>query len=410
MALFSNPKLKFRPAGVRRGIDFLLGRIIKPMYNLVLCLRRAVSIAGFALAATVLAHAQGPNAAGKTAEQVYKNIQVLKGTPADQLNQSMHLIEGATGLDCTYCHIEGAFDKDDKKPKETARKMMQMVIDINKSTFGGQQMVTCYTCHRGSPEPLAVPLLPTKTPLTPEEEEIKIALPSVDEILAKYVEGLGGQQAIQKITSRIITGTQYIPSGPGGSVPVPATVERDQKAPNMLVNIYHTGAYTISDGFDGTKAWAQNPQGVVADAAAIDQGRAKRDADFYLPLNLKQQYPTMRVQGIERVNDRDAYVVMGIPQGERPERLYFDTQTGLLLRKQTTLPTQAGNSPYQVDYADYRDTGSGVKFPFLITMNPASERTVLFVTATIHVTGVKDNATIDNSKFAKPASKPAPAQ
>jgi photosynthetic reaction center cytochrome c subunit len=374
-------------------------------------LRLVVTVAGFALAATLLAHAQGPqNPEGKTAEQVYKNIQVLKGTPADQITQSMHLIEGATGLDCTFCHVEGAFEKDDKAPKATARKMMQMVQDLNKNSFGGQQMVTCYTCHRGSPDPRNVPTLPTNAPITPEQEETKVALPTVDQILAKYVEGLGGREAIQKITSRVITGTQYIPTGPGGGVPVPATIERDQKTPNLVVSVYHTATFTISEGFDGTKAWAQNPQGRVTEPAAIDQERAKRDADFYLPLNLKQQYTTMTVTGVERVNDRDTYVLVGNPRGDLPERLYFDTQTGLLLRKATALATPAGNSPSQIDYADYRDTGSGVKFPYLINMYPANARTVLWGTATIHITAVKDNAPVDNAKFAKPEPKPAAAQ
>jgi hypothetical protein len=107
------------------------------------------------------------------------------------------------------------------------------------------------------------------------------------------------------------------------------------------------------------------------------------------------------------VNDRDAYVVVATPQGDLPERLYFDTLTGLLLRKQSALSTPIGNSPSQVNFADYRDTGSGVKFPFLITMNPATSRSVLFTTAVIRVTAVQDNAPIDNAKLARPESRPA---
>ena len=85
----------------------------------------------------------------------------------------------------------------------------------------------------------------------------------------------------------------------------------------------------------------------------------------------------MTVTGIESVNNRDAYLVVGVPQGDSPESLYFDTQTGLLLRKQTVLPTPIGDSPFQMDFDDYRDTGSGVKFPFLIHMSPsnAADRT-----------------------------------
>jgi len=377
------------------------------MVNPVLCVRRAVTVAGLVLAAVLLAHTQGApvSTEGKTAEQVYKNIQVLKGTPADQLVQSMHLLRGALGVDCEFCHDERdrAADTD---AKATARKMMQMMIDLNKSSFNGRQVVTCYTCHQGRPQPRGVLALP----VAESEEAPKVALPSVDQILAKYVEALGGEQAIRKVTSRVVTGTQYIPTGPGGVVPVPATIEIDQKAPNLTVNIYHTATYTISNGFDGTKAWSQDMRGRVIEPPSVDQGRVKRDADFYVPLNLKQQYTRTVVRGVERVNDRDAYVVIATPQGDLPERLYFDTQTGLLVRKETALPTPLGNNPTQVNYEDYRDTGSGVKFPYLITIYPANEDSVPATNATIHVTKVQDNAPLDNTKFAKPEAKSAATQ
>ena len=377
------------------------------MVNPVLCVQRAVTAAGLVLTAVLLAHTQGApvSTEGKTAEQVYKNIQVLKGTPADQLVQSMHLLRGALGVDCEFCHDERdrAADTD---AKATARKMMQMMIDLNKSSFNGRQVVTCYTCHQGRPQPRGVLALP----VAESEEAPKVTLPSIDQILAKYVEALGGEQAIRKVTSRVVTGTQYIPTGPGGVVPVPATIEIDQKAPNLTVNIYHTATYTISNGFDGTKAWSQDMRGRVTEPPSVGQGRVKRDADFYVPLNLKQQYTRTVVSGVERVNDRDAYVVIATPQSDLPERLYFDTQTGLLVRKETALPTPLGNNPMQVNYEDYRDTGSGVKFPYLITMYPANEDSVPATNATIHVTKVQDNAPLENTKFAKPEAKPVAAQ
>ena len=267
------------------------------MRNPLVCWGRIAVLLGLALAGAMLTHAQGaPAAEGKTAEQVYKNIQVLKGAPADQLIQSMHLLRGALGVDCEFCHDERdrAADTD---AKATARKMMQMMIDLNKSSFNGRQVVTCYTCHQGRPQPRGVLALP----VTESEEVPKVALPSVDQILAKYVEALGGEQAIRKVTSRVVTGTQYIPTGPGGVVPVPATIEIDQKAPNLTVNIYHTATYTISNGFDGTKAWSQDMRGRVIEPPSVDQGRVKRDADFYVPLNLKQQYTRTVVRGVERV-------------------------------------------------------------------------------------------------------------
>jgi photosynthetic reaction center cytochrome c subunit len=377
------------------------------MRNSRLCPRAIGLAAGLILGATLLAHAQGPAMDGKTAEQAYKNIKVLVGTPANQLNQAMHLIEGATGMNCTVCHVEGAFDKDDKPPKATARKMMQMVMDLNKNSCDGKQVVTCYTCHHGSPVPSAVPMVPVPTPV--EELETKETFPSVDQILDKFVAAMGGEQAVRKVTSRVVTGTQYIPTGPGGGTLVPAAIERDQKAPNLVVTTYHTPTYTISEGFDGSQAWAQDMRGRVTETQGVDQGRAKRDADFYLPLDLKQAYTKMEVRQVAKVNGHDAYEVIGTPEGDNPERLYFDVLTGLLIRKQTTLTTQAGPSPFQVDFDDYRDTGDGVKFPYTITMSPASERTVLNGTATIYVTKVEDNAPIESSKFSKPESK-APAR
>ena len=364
-----------------------------------------LSVAAVVLGGASIAFAQvSPANEGKTAEQVYKNIKVLTGTPANELNQSMHLMKGATGMDCLYCHIEREWERDVKPAKEVARAMIVMMKDINTRNFGGRQVVTCNTCHNGRPVPAATPVFPVFEPT----EVAKPALPTVDYVLARYVEALGGEAALRRVTSRVITGTQFIPTGPGGTVPTPAAVERYQKAPNFAVTTYRAPAYAISQGFDGTTGWAQDQAGRVTAPLALDVARAARAADFYEPLNLKRQYAEIAVRGIERVNGRDAYLVVGIPPKDKPESLYFDTQTGLLLRKQTVLPTPIGDSPYQMDFDDYRDTGSGVKFPFLIQMNPATPRTELAPAATLRITKVQDNAPIDEAKFVKPATRSTP--
>ena len=362
----------------------------------------AVVVTGLAVAVPGLALAQvSPANEGKTAEQVYKNIKVLQGTPANELNQSMHLMKGAVGMDCLYCHIEREWEKDVKAPKEVARAMIVMMNDINTRQFGGRQVVTCNTCHNGHPIPAAMPAFPVAEPSV----AAKPALPAVDQILAKYVAALGGEAALRKVTGRVITGTQYIPTGPGGTTPTPAGVERYQKAPNLAVTIYRAPAYAISEGFDGTTAWSQNQAGRVTEPVKLDIGRAARAADLYEPLNLKREYAQFTVRGIETVNGRDAYLVVGVPQGDKPESLYFDTQTGLLLRKQTVLPTPIGDSPFRMDFEDYRDTGSGVKIPFVIHMSPANPRTELAPDATLRITKVEDNTAIDSAKFVKPAGR-----
>ena len=110
-----------------------------------------------ALCWAVPAVAQEPAAPPKTAGEVYKNIQILKDMPASQLMEVMHSFSHSLGVKCSFCHVEGAFDKDDKPQKQTARKMLTMAMGINKDNFGGEHRVTCWTCHRGAAEPESKP-------------------------------------------------------------------------------------------------------------------------------------------------------------------------------------------------------------------------------------------------------------
>src|SRR6266567_2402916 len=121
----------------------------------------------------------------KTAAEAYQNVQVLKDIPADQLVPAMQFITYSLGVECSYCHVEGALEKDDKKPKQTARKMMQMMAGINRDNFESKQMVTCNSCHRGSPRPVAIPIIAEGGPRPVVETS---NAPPAEQIIAKYVE------------------------------------------------------------------------------------------------------------------------------------------------------------------------------------------------------------------------------
>src|SRR5436305_4933305 len=69
--------------------------------------------------------------APKRADEQFKNIQVLKEIPADSLLPAMQFISASLGVECEFCHVQGAFEKDDKKPKQTARRMIEMMSAIN---------------------------------------------------------------------------------------------------------------------------------------------------------------------------------------------------------------------------------------------------------------------------------------
>ena len=132
--------------------------------------RFAVVVTGFILSscwgARIMAQAQDKSPAGpqKTAEQQFKNIQVLKDIPAEQLIPTMQFIAGSLGVQCEFCHVEHEMDKDDKKEKQTARKMIAMELEIDKGHFENELQVTCYTCHRGSPHPVSTPMVGADAP------------------------------------------------------------------------------------------------------------------------------------------------------------------------------------------------------------------------------------------------------
>jgi outer membrane lipoprotein-sorting protein len=369
----------------------------------LISMRNFGSAAGLALAIACLAAAQRPPAEGKTAEQVYKNIQVLKGTPAGQITPTMRVIARDLGVTCEFCHDEADRSKDDLKPKQTARAMITMMRDINKNSFDGRTQVTCVTCHNGHNDPANMATLPafSVAMLGPGDEVKPPVLPTVDQVLAKYVEALGGEPALRKVTSMVITGTRQNYSPGAAAVPQPVPIEQYAKAPNLSLMIGHPANGVTASGFNGTVAWTQDARGRVTQLAGNDVNRARRAADFYPALNLKQQYQRLTVRGIEKIGDRDAYVVSATPEGESRERFYFDVQSGLLLRHQTISPSAVGNVPYATDYDNYRDVGNGVKMPFVVEIVGPSRPDC----AKITVDKVQLNAAIDNSKFTMPESK-----
>ena len=187
-----------------------------------------------------------------------------------------------------------------------------------------------------------------------------------------------------------------------------APVEIASRAPNQWVITLRAPNGTMSgNGFDGNVAWIQAANGNVTEATGANNSpqpplaRIKRNADFYEPLNLKREYSRMTLRGIEKIRDRDAYLVIGFPEGDAPERLYFDKENGLLLRKTVAVPTALGDYPIQTDYDDYRDVGGGVKVPYVVrtmSISPAEDMT-------IHVERVQNNPQFDANRFAKPASR-----
>jgi photosynthetic reaction center cytochrome c subunit len=295
----------------------------------------------------------------QTAEQRYKNIQIFKGVPATQLDPTMAFISGSLGVRCNYCHVSNQFEKDDKPTKLAARRMIQMVFDINKGNFNGQGAVSCYTCHRGRPIPVSVPavgqnLWAPATP-TPSPE----TLPTVKQIVDRYLQALGGADALKKVTSRTVKGSRIGADG----VLVPEEVY--QKAPDRLLQMTSYPQVVFSLGFNGTNGWSHSSRDGATPLSEQALAQLKRESVFYKELKLDEIYSNLTVLGKASVRDADAYVIQAKAADGVVEKLFFDVKTGLLVRRYTESDTPLGKLPLQTDYEDYRDV-DGVKQPFLI--------------------------------------------
>jgi photosynthetic reaction center cytochrome c subunit len=336
----------------------------------------------------------------KLAEGQFKNIQALKGIPAEQLTPSMQFIAASLGVECEYCHVHGAFEKDDKKPKVTARKMIAMMMAINKDNFEGRRDVTCFSCHRGSADPVGTPIIADEEPKPEAGErkkpgEGKAALPAADQLFDKYLAAVGGADALLKITSRVQKGT--LTAFGGEHFPV----EVYSKAFDKRISILHLKGGESVTAFDGKQGWLSVP-GRVHMMSAAENAAARIDADFHFAMRVKSLYQKFLIDTGEKIEGHNTYLVICRNEGQPPLRLYFDQQSGLLLRLVRYAETPLGRNPTQIDYADYRDA-SGVKAPFRWTLARPGNR------FTIQVDQLQQNVLVDDSKFAPPPPPPAPA-
>lgn len=353
----------------------------------------------------------------KTIDQAQKNIRVLKGLPESQLIPMMNLMSASLGVRCNYCHVNKGgdnwvFDSDDKPEKNRAREMITMVFSINKTNFRGNTEVGCFTCHRGRTGPVSVPILPLPEPQRTGEPDSAGPGPrgvpgapgpaagtqlAADDILAKYVAAIGGQAGIDKLKTRVMKGTY------AGANGMTMTYEVDQAAPDKFYVSYGSPRGTMERGFNGTTGWEKNPVG-VREIDGQQLADLKRAFQLFADVKLKEQFTRMNV-GRDKIDGRDVYVIRAATANKRRERLFFDAETGLLLRRIGVTETPIGVIPEEIDFEDYRDV-DGVKIPFTVRVLAVDS----FSNATRKFTEIKLNVPVDDAKFNKPATPPAPSQ
>jgi len=219
------------------------------------------------------------------------------------------------------------------------------------------------------------------------------ALPTADKILARYIEALGGREAWQKLNARISKGTIEVPA-----MNLSGTVEMREKAPNSMLALLLINGAAYRQGFNGSVGWADDPQNGLREMAGAELEETRRDSDFYHPLDLKKIYSKFTVSGMEKIRERDAYVVEAALAEGGADTLYFDVQSGLVLRIVSQHHTPEGVITFMEDLSDYRAV-DGVTLPF--TVHQSSEESDF----TIRFSDIRHNMSLEDAQFSKPAAQ-----
>src|SRR5947207_12781828 len=261
-------------------------------------LSMVLALAGSAAKSSLGQTASTSPVKGKTAAEAYQNVQVLKDIPADQLVPAMQFITYSLGVECSYCHVEGALEKDEKKPKQTARKMMQMMAGINRDNFESKQMVTCNSCHRGSPRPISIPIVTESGPKlpfesAPAEDNAAIDAPPADQIIAKYLDTIGGAAALAKVITREEKGTINIS---GRTLPI----EILTKIGNKRLTVIHLPNGDSITAYEGASGWTSAPNRPVFEIPSVEVRSSQAAVDLQLPLHVNQFFDEVKVAAPEK--------------------------------------------------------------------------------------------------------------
>jgi hypothetical protein len=355
----------------------------------------------------VVAQAAQPAPAAKPmmVEDVFKNVQALKGIGVDDFLLTMGIMSAAVGSDCVGCHPSAGTDHVDwaldTPRKRTARRMVLMVTAINRDTFNGRQVVTCWTCHRGRDRPVTTPTLDVVYgPPTDDADDVLAqaqGVPSVAQVIDKYLQAIGGAQNVAGVASFVATGKSvgYRGFGGGGIVSVSAQAP-DKRATHISFPEYPDRGVSART-YDGRTGWIATPLAVVPkyELAGSERDGARLDAMLSFPTQIRQALTNLRVGPPSTIADKDVTILQGDGTNGALATLYFDDASGLLVRMVRYGRSPIGRVPTQVDYSDYRDVG-GMKFPFHWTFAWLDGRD------TFEFSDVKLNVPINAATFGEP--------
>ncbi len=359
----------------------------------------------------------------KLAEEVYDNIEVFRGVPYGEVIPTMQLVSEMLGVQCEFCHAEDNRAEEGIPQKQIARRMFQMVAAVNRESFGGRTVVTCYTCHRGMP--LTEPMPDWESVLGRDRGDAvqppdggvmrsdsapsdrnsdETPLPTVDEVLARYIEALGGAEALGKIKTRIERGTvtSTRPNQPPVTLPIEAIAVFPDKRYTKSYSVSHLGNSSRAYGvYNGDAGWMREGSGPTRIMFGWRRDAARLEDTLNFPMNVTGFIRQLRMNRAASIDNEDVHVVSGRTEYLPEVELYFGKKTGLLRRIEYYTNTVVGIFPSRIDYSDYRDV-EGVLVP-----HQWEVAVVRGVRARYQINDVRQNEAVPESNFLLPTPLPS---
>jgi hypothetical protein len=296
-----------------------------------------------------------------------KNVKELTGLSDFELVRAMQEMSAGLGVNCDFCHARKGndldFASDDKKEKQTARAMIVLTKAANTSTFNGRSTVSCYTCHRGKEHPTGLVPLPVAPVVEEKEPAERPKMPSSEEVVKKYAEAVGNSARWENLSVK----------GTADSLKPSQPITFDIASSGGKIHAKNeTPRGTFEVTLEGDHGQAVDPRGPrTLSASDIERFRYQYDAwQPVAPKEINTDPKGSRVIGKEKIGEHETYALFTSLGPKSRQRLYFDTTSGLLVRRVVLTDSPVGTIPSQTDFDDWKDVG-GTKYPFLVTwMSP----------------------------------------
>ncbi len=271
------------------------------------------------------------------AENKFKNIKVLTGTKASDLLPAMQFMSASLKVDCDYCHTQDRAS-DDKKEKESARKMIVMTKQINETNFGGRLQVICATCHAGHTHPIGTPPVPGAADRLRNSNDL-----NPDKIIADYDAAAGGPAAA-KAAALQLDGTS-VSDGKSQKL-------RMLRMGDKFLISHDDSEHNMKLGYNGTEGWFSAGGKANPVPSEVISGFAHMTAVY----TGKGSLPTLSNMraGTGKIDGMDVVGIRGETADKLRVTLFFDKKSNLLVRALYLTPTILGSIPLECDYSDFK--------------------------------------------------------